>query len=176
MIGAYGAGARAPAAFGLVMMLAACTPGHDDATALLQQALASAQASRALAGAAGPAAPPQPQPAAGTQPARPATARARGSAPPATADALMGVTADQLRRMLGEPSIRRPEGPAEVWLYEAPACRLDVILFAEGAALVVGHAAARALGGADGVTESACLSAIAGAPAPTPWASQGPRA
>ena len=70
--------------------------------------------------------------------------------PPATAAALVGVTADQLRRMLGEPAIRRPEGAAEVWLYEAPACRLDVILYAEGSALVVGHAAARALGGAEG--------------------------
>lgn len=135
----------------------------------MRHALASTQASLAVTGAR-PAAPP-PIAAAAPPPAvpRPGTPRQRGTAPPAAASALLGVTADQLRRMLGEPSIRRPEGSAEVWLYEAPACRLDVILHAEGNALVVGHAAARALGSGESVTEAACLSAIAAAPAPPPW-------
>jgi hypothetical protein len=78
--------------------------------------------------------------------------------------------------MLGDPSIRRPEGAAEIWLYEAPSCRLDVILYAEGNALVVAHAAARALGAGEAVTEAACLSAIAAAPAPAPWPGPGRRA
>ena len=164
------------------LLLSACAPDTEEATALLQQALASTQASLALAGGARPSAPATPLP---TTPPRPVTlqpawspgaARPRGNAPPAAAAALVGVTAEQLRRMLGEPAIRRPEGAAEVWLYEAPTCRLDVILYAEGSSLVVGHAAARALGGAEGVTESACLAAVATAPAPTPWAAPGPRA
>lgn len=157
--------------------------GGDEATAMMQHALASTHASLALAGEARPA--PVTGPASASRPAGPATvqpiltpgaARPRGAAPPAAAAALVGVTADQLRRMLGEPTIRRPEGPAEVWLYEAPACRLDVILYAEGARLVVGHAAARALGDGAGVTESACLSAVAAAPVVAPWATSGPRA
>lgn len=159
-----------------------CAPDNEEATALLQQALASTQASLALAGGSPPSSPAAPAaraPAASVppQPAwTPGANRPRGHAPPAAAVALVGVTADQLRRMLGEPAIRRSEGVAEVWLYEAPTCRLDVILYAEGSALVVGHAAARALGGAEGVTESACLAAVATAPAPTPWAAPGPRA
>ncbi|WP_188969458.1 hypothetical protein [Neoroseomonas lacus] len=160
------------------LLLPGCAPDNEETTALLQHALASTQASVALAGGARPpalaATPLRP---AALQPAwAPGATRQPGRAAPATAAALMGVTADQLRRMLGEPAIRRPEGAAEVWLYEAPTCRLDVILYAEGSALVVGLAAARALGGAEGVTESACLAAVATAPAPTPWAAPGPRA
>ena len=160
-----------------------CAPDSgEEAAALMQQALASTQASLALTGGARPA-PAGNTPAAARHPAASQTvwahgaARPRGNAPPAAAAALVGVTADQVRRMLGEPAIRRPEGAAEVWLYEASTCRLDVILYADGPTLVVGHAAARALGGsAEGVTESACLTAIAAAPAPTPWAAPGPRA
>ncbi|MEO3470983.1 hypothetical protein AAFN86_03885 [Roseomonas sp. CAU 1739] len=156
-----------------------CAPDPGETTALLQHALASTQASLALTGGARPAAPVAAAPPAAPSPQPawvPGAARPRGSAPPAAAAALVGVTADHLRRMLGEPSIRRPEGTAEVWLYEAPACRLDVILFAEGSSLVVGHAAARAVGGADGVTEAACLGAMAAAPAARPWTAPGPHA
>ncbi|MBR0652516.1 hypothetical protein GXW78_22865 [Roseomonas terrae] len=178
-----------------LLLLPGCAGGDEEATALLQHALASTQASLALSGAAAPAPPAMAPHPAGTQaPAAirpgaapslaaatplvhaPGAARLRGSAPPAAAAALMGLSADQLRRMLGDPSIRRPEGDAEVWLYEAPTCRLDVILYGEGTALTVGHAAARALGGGEGVTEGACLSAIAGASAPALWTTQGPRA
>lgn len=164
----------------LCALVAGCA-GDDgeEATALMRHALASTQASLAVAGAR-----PEPAPAvpattvALPQPTlpRPGAPRQRGSAAPAAASALVGVTAAQLQRMLGEPSIRRPEGAAEVWLYEAPACRLDVILFAEGASLTVGHAAARALGSGDSVTEAACLSAIAAAPAPPAWTAPAPRA
>ncbi|WP_255569247.1 hypothetical protein [Roseomonas alba] len=137
----------------------------------MRHALASTQASLAITGARPAPAPPPASTAAMPPPSipRPGAPRQRGSAPPSVAAALLGVTADQLQRMLGEPSIRRPEGAAEIWLYEAPACRLDVILHAEGSSLFVGHAAARALGSGESVTESACLSAIAAAPAPPPW-------
>lgn len=163
----------------VALLLGGCAPDQEETTAMFQQALASTQASLALAGGtrpASPAAAAQPRPA-DLQPAwAPGAARPRGENPPATAAALVGVTADQLRRMLGEPAIRRPEGAAEVWLYEAPTCRLDVILYAEGSALVVGHAAARALGSTESLTEQACLAAVATAPAPTPWGVAGPRA
>jgi hypothetical protein len=71
--------------------------------------------------------------------------------------------AAEARRMLGEPSLHRQEGEAEIWLYEASECRLDVVLYPERGALVVAHAAARAHGAA-AVTEAACLDAIAAFP------------
>jgi hypothetical protein len=101
--------------------------------------------------------------------------RLTGRAPPAAAAALVGAPAEQMRRMLGDPALRRAEGEAEIWLYEAAPCRLDVVLYAQGAALVVAHAAARAHG-PEGVTEAACLSAIATAPNIAPWINPGRRA
>lgn len=159
---------------GVCTLLGACASDDgEEAAALMRHALASTQASLAATGVQpAPASAPAPVPAAAVPPPsipRPGAPRRRGSAPPSAAAALVGVTAEQLQRMLGEPSIRRPEGTAEVWLYEAPACRLDVILHAEGGSLVVGHAAARALGSGESLTESACLAAIAAAPAPPPW-------
>ncbi len=168
-----------------LLAMGCATDGGEEAAALMQHALASTRASLAMTGEARPAPAAAAQPAAASRPAAPAAlqpvpapgaARPWGNAPPAAAAALVGVTAEQVRRMLGEPTIRRPEGAAEIWLYEAAACRLDVILYAEGAGLVVGHAAARALGGGAGLTESACLSAVAAAPASAPWTTQGPRA
>lgn len=166
----------------LPLLAFGCAPadGGEEAAALMQHALASTRASLALTGQAPPAPAATAAPTAGPAPAQPAwapgAARPRGSAPPTAAAALVGASAEQMRRMLGEPAIRRTEGAAEVWLYEAAGCRLDVILYAEGQRLVVGHAAARALGGAEGVTEAACLSAVAAAPAPAPWGAGGRRA
>lgn len=164
-----------------LLALGCAAEGPEEAAAAMRDALASAQASLARAGAAPPAAPgdaaphrpPPALPAALPQPGAP---RARGTAPPGTAAALMGARAEDLRRMLGEPSLRRPEGDAEIWLYEAPACRLDVILYAQAGRLVVAHAAARALAEGGAVTEAACLSAIAAAPATAPWPGAGRRA
>ena len=67
-----------------------------------------------------------------------------------------------MRRWLGEPALRRPEGGAEVWLYAGPGCALDLILYPAGHGLSVAHAAARAQG-AEQRTEAACLAEIAGA-------------
>jgi hypothetical protein len=165
-----------------ILLLGCAADSDEEAAILMQRALASTQASLAVSGVArapGPGVPATTVAAATAAqgPAwTPGAPRARGAAAPAAAAALVGAPADQVRRMLGDPSIRRPEGAAEVWLYEAPTCRLDVILYGEGAALVVGHAAARALGGAAGVTEAACLAAVAGAAPPPPWSMPGPRA
>ncbi len=164
-----------------LLALGCASDTGEEAAALMRHALESTRASQTLVGQAPrgtPAANTAAAVAPGMMPApnlAPGASRSRGSGPPGTAAALVGVTADQVRRMLGDASIRRPEGAAEVWLYEAPACRLDVILYAEGPSLVVAHAAARALGGAEGVTEAACLSAVAAAPASAPWAAPGPR-
>ena len=69
---------------------------------------------------------------------------------------------------LGEPALRRREGNAEVWLYQAPDCRLDLVFYPEDERLVLAYAAARAFG-ARRLTESACMAAIARAPNPPPW-------
>jgi hypothetical protein len=121
-----------------------------------EQAIAMEQALRsARAGIVAPAAPVSRPPA-----LAPAAARSPAGAV-SSAAALAGLRAEEVRRRLGEPALRRPEGDAEIWLYEAPDCRLDVILYPEGGALLVGHAAARAHGGAR-VTEAACLAALPG--------------
>jgi hypothetical protein len=155
----------------------------------MQQALFSTQASLAMAsgvpaprgispagvappGATAPAMPPATSIPAAIAPGP----RRRGSAPPAAAAALMGRSAAQMRDMLGDPALRRAEGDAEIWLYEAPACRLDIVLYPQGGALVVAHAAARSHGAAQGMTEAACLSAIATAPSTLPWGDPGRRA
>jgi hypothetical protein len=161
----------------------------EEAAALMQQALFSTQASLAMAGgapaprggsrtaAAAPLAAAPTMPQAAPIPAAIAPGpRRRGSAPPAAAAALMGRSAAQLRDMLGDPALRRAEGDAEIWLYEAPACRLDIVLYPQGGALVVAHAAARSHGAAQDMTEAACLSAIATAPSTLPWGDPGRRA
>lgn len=132
----------------LPLLLFGCAAEREAGRAVaVEQALRSARAGLAMA-----------TPAAPRRTEAPA-ARPRPADPPAGAAALMGLRAEEVRRRLGEPGLRRPEGEAEIWLYEAQDCRLDVILYPEGGALLVGHAAARALGAAR-VTEAACLAAI----------------
>ena len=81
---------------------------------------------------------------------------------PSSAADLLGAGPETLRRWLGEPALRRPEGGAEVWLYAGPGCALDLILYPAGHGLAVAHAAARAQG-AEQRTEATCLAEIAGA-------------
>jgi hypothetical protein len=184
-----------------VLALGCAADTGEEAAALMQQALFSTQASLAMAGGAqaprggspvgvaspatvaapAPVAPPgvatPTMPQAASIPAAIAPGpRRRGSAPPAAAAALMGRSAAQLRDMLGDPALRRAEGDAEIWLYEAPACRLDIVLYPQVGALVVAHAAARSHGAAQDMTEAACLSAIATAPSTLPWGDPGRRA
>jgi hypothetical protein len=94
---------------------------------------------------------------------------------PASAADLLGAGPEALRRWLGEPALRRPEGNAEVWLYAGPGCALDLVLYPAGHGLSVAHAAARAQG-AEQRTETACLGEIAGAreTRPIPAASGAP--
>lgn len=96
------------------------------------------------------------------------TPRRAGSSPPATAALLQGIGPAEVISALGEPSLRRREGGAEIWLYQAADCRLDLIFYPEAGRLLVAHAAARAFG-TKRMTEAACLATIAVAPHPLPW-------
>jgi hypothetical protein len=129
--------------------------------AALQDALASSGATLAALGI--------PEASGRPRPALLPAAIAGQSPPPATAAELLGAGPDTLRARLGHPSLRRPEGTAEIWLYTAPSCALDLVLYPEGGGLRVAHAAARA-SGAEGRTEAECLRELraggqAGAPA-----------
>jgi hypothetical protein len=73
---------------------------------------------------------------------------------------LLRAAPETLRRWLGEPSLRRREGTAEIWLYAGADCALDLILYPEAGTLRVAHAAARA-NGATAQTEGACLGQLA---------------
>lgn len=163
----------------LVAPLAGCAGGADVPGDSLRSSLDASRASlRAIQGdrpaTAAPALPaPAPSPVAAAPPGPPAPPppppRRAGGAPPAAAGELLQQSAETVRAVLGAPSLRRAEGPAaEIWLYEAPRCRLDLILYREaGGALRVAHAQARSAGMAP-VTEAECLGDIAGGRATPP--------
>lgn len=145
-----------------LLLPAACTAPEprNDAAEVLQEVLATHQAS--IAGIGRPAA-------VATEPATPAATRPAGvapppaGAPPALAGQLVGQTPDTVVAWLGEPRLRRSEGEAEVWHYQASHCHLDLVLYREEAArpvLRVGFASARAVGTARR-GEAACLRDIA---------------
>ena len=139
-----------------VLLPAACAqPAPEDGDAALQGALASHQASLgAIAGQTG------------------AAARAIPSGPvPAQANQLVGQTPEAVLHWLGPPRLRRAEGSAEIWHYQASQCHLDLVLYPEPGVqpgLRVAFASARAIGTARRA-ETACLRDIArGAASPAP--------
>ena len=161
-------------AAGLAVVALLFSPGcrkaeAEGATLGLEQALRDTKASLAAIGAP-PAAEAAPivQSLALPPPPSANTPRRQGASPPAAATALQGREPEAVISALGEPALRRREGNAEVWLYQAPDCRLDLVFYPEEARLVLAHAAARAFG-ARRLTESACMAAIARAPNPPPW-------
>ncbi|MFN9091783.1 MAG: hypothetical protein ACK5V0_09860 [Alphaproteobacteria bacterium] len=149
------------------------TPGcrkteAEGATLGLEQALSDTKASLAAIGLPPtPEAVPSPM-AALPPPPSASSPRHQGVSPPTAAAALHGRDPAAVISALGEPALRRREGDAEVWLYQAPDCRLDLVFYPEASRLVLAHAAARAFG-ARRLTESACMAAIARAPNPPPW-------
>ncbi len=152
---------------GLILLLtlpAACAQSPGEEAAALASALENSRASFA-ANAPRELLPPQPAPRPRAQVARlRPTEDAPGTRPLAAAQ-LLGAVPEALRRWLGEPTRRRAEGSAEIWLYAGQDCALDLVLYRDAGALRVAHAAARA-SGATPQTESACLrqlSAAAGA-------------
>ncbi len=82
-----------------------------------------------------------------------------GAAPAAAASGLVGESPATISARLGPPLLRRPEGSAEVWLYSAGGCQLDLVFLPRGGGLRVAHAQTRA-GGVAQRSESACLSEI----------------
>ena len=165
------------ASFALAALLItpACRKAEaEDAALGIEQALRDTRASLAAIGAPPTVAAP-PVASAASLPAPPSSnsePRRLGASPPAAAAALQGREPDAVISALGEPALRRREGNAEVWLYQAPDCRLDLVFYPEDARLVLAHAAARAFG-ARRLTESACMAAIARAPNPPPWTAPG---
>ena len=114
--------------------------------------------------AAGPASAQAEQPQIGVTPGMVADATGAGVA---TAVQLLGLEPEALRRWLGEPSLRRADGDAEVWLYAGPACALDLVLYPNAGRLRVAHANARA-SGTEKRTEAHCLGELAVGPGSRP--------
>lgn len=164
----------------LLLLPAGCAALEDRQALALRAAMESGQASLAAVGPAamgaglsasmlpsgasssgspsGPAAPLIPRPAGLAD-----LGMVRIGPEPVSAAQLLGAGPDALRRWLGEPALRRPEAGAEVWLYTADGCALDLVLYPDGGRLRVAHAEARA-NGAEPRTEAACLRGIAAAP------------
>ena len=153
----------------LLLPAAACAASGEREAEALRHVLESSQAS--LAALAPQALPAQPalRPASLTAATGPAAMSSlpsmAGGPAPAAAAQLLAAPPALLRRWLGEPSLIRAEGGAEVWLYAGPACALDLVLYPAGDDLRVAHAAARA-SGATPRTEAACLAELVGRPAP----------
>ena len=165
----------------VLLLLAGCAAPAEEASLALRSALASSQRNLAVLAMQDPApAPPhRPMPAPG-QARRVAHANAEpsGTSPtgtsPASAAQLLGARPETLRHWLGEPRLRRPEGSAEIWLYTAETCALDLVLYHRGGVLRVAHAAARA-SGTQPTTEDGCLRALAAnATRPVPAATGAP--
>jgi hypothetical protein len=151
-------------ALGAAVMLAACAQTDPS---LQQQALEEALAmQRASLAGVGAAVPPPAETPAVLSAARPSPA----GPPPNLAGELVGQTPEGLRRMLGEPRLRRQEDGAEIWHYQASQCHLDLFLYPDNAprpVLRVAFAQARAAGAARRA-ESACLRDIARGASRTP--------
>jgi len=75
--------------------------------------------------------------------------RQEGNAPthfgalPASPDGLKGLTALEITAMLGTPTLKRRDQPAEIWQYLGQTCVLDVFLYDEGPLQRVTHAQVR---------------------------------
>jgi hypothetical protein len=149
----------------LACLLAACAQEPVlDRQAVLDEVLANYRAN--LAGMRPLAAPPLD----GQVTAAGAAAMPALNGLPAQAAQLLGQPPATVRRLLGEPRLRRREGDAEIWLYQSPFCHLDVMFYGEPggpagsraapAGLRVTYATARAAG-AERRTEAACLQELA---------------
>lgn len=150
------------ALFPLLLLPMACAQlDPADPGSVLQEALATHQASiggialRAPAAGGEVSTPPAPAP--------PRPAAANSGTPPAMAGQLVGQVPETITQWLGEPRLRRAEGAAEVWHYAATQCHLDIVLYREDGpqpTLRVAFAQARAVGTARR-GEAACLRDIA---------------
>jgi hypothetical protein len=73
----------------------------------------------------------------------PAPAIAPASIP--TPQRMVGMSPDDLVRVLGEPGFKRRDDPAEIWQYKGAGCFLDVFLYREPGGAKVSHVDVRGL-------------------------------
>ena len=178
---------RQPLPLLLLLLPAACavaTTDPVDPASVLQEALASHQASMIGLGgspaataapgeAVSPGAPAaQPGGLPGSGPAAAVVRAAMPLAAPTAAAQMVGLPPEAVLGWFGEPRLRRSEGSAEAWHYQAAQCHLDLVFYREEGprpAWRVGFAAARAIGVARR-EEAACLRDLTrgSAPAPAP--------
>ncbi|MBE9604149.1 hypothetical protein IAI18_04670 [Acetobacteraceae bacterium H6797] len=140
--------------FGLMaplLLLAGCADEQQTLrTQVLEQVLASNRASIAALETTTP----------GTQASGQAGNAAPGAGPRRAVD-IEGADARAVLAWLGQPTLRRSEGDAEIWRYQGTACHLDMVLYRDGqGGLRVGHATTRAAG-IERMTESDCLQSLA---------------
>ena len=162
--------ASRPVILPLLLFLAGCADQGDMNAAALQ-ALADGRASLAALGAPRPPAGPavETRGAVRLQPLRtgglPQSAAPRPPSEipltlPANAAGLSGSPPESVLAWLGEPGLRRAEGPVEIWLYAAAGCQLDVMFYPGAEGPRVAYVQARA-GGFAQRTEAACLRDLA---------------
>lgn len=121
----------------LALATSACAARQPDMAEVLAEVMANQRASMVAVGG------------------RPGPAASAGLRPSETSG-LLGAPPEVLVGWLGEPRLRRSEDGAEIWLYQAQACHLDVVLYPEAGRLRVAYAAARATG-TQRQTEAGCL-------------------
>lgn len=90
------------------------------------------------------------------KPQRPVTARsiAQSAAAPV---GVIGASPETLKTMLGPPVLRRVDGGAQVWLYNSPLCRLDLILYPGSSGTPV---VALAAPSPRGVSSASCIASL----------------
>jgi len=147
----------------------ACAPAPE-MTAVAEQALADGRATLAVLAMEVPAVPPALRQSARMQPLRiegvPPAGEARIASfipavgMPIHAAALSGSPPERILAWLGEPALRRAEGPVAIWLYSTAGCQLDVIFYPGTDGPRAAYVQARA-GGFAQRTEAACLQDLA---------------
>lgn len=142
----------------LPLLLPACAAEPDREVEAAQAAMASHRASLGALAVTRSAPPPPRLP--GRVPGRLAGPAAPLRTAPNAASALLGATPESVRAALGEPMLRRSEGPAQVWLYTGGGCQLDIVMYPSEAGPRVAHVQARA-GGLAQRTETSCLRDLA---------------
>ncbi|MDD2875825.1 MAG: hypothetical protein PHT60_01195 [Acidiphilium sp.] len=70
---------------------------------------------------------------------------------------LVGTSVSDLRADLGVPALQRVDGSAQVWLYDSPVCRLNIVLY-PGPSGTPQVSAAMPM--PRGVSQSACVASL----------------
>jgi hypothetical protein len=76
---------------------------------------------------------------------------------PIDASGLVGATPQVLNAEFGQPSLRRVDGPAQVWLYHSAACGLNLILYPDSSGI---PRVAMAAPTADSADPASCTTAL----------------